>query len=105
MSDLTRAVLLDGDAEHEASPEGDAARTTPCTCGCDLVRGHGTRIGGHDYYSARGRCVQCGTDHGELRAYVATLFGIEEDRRVLEYGRCRVYDGERVYDIGEEVSA
>ena len=104
MSDyLRRAVLLVDGTEHEATPEGDAARTTPCACGCDLVRGRGTHIGGHDYYSARGCCTRCGADRGELRSYVSTIFGLEEDQRVLSHGRCRVYDGDGAYDIGEEV--
>lgn len=87
-----RAVLLTPDgAEHEATPAGEAATTTPCTCGSDEVRGAGCHIGGHDYYSAQALCVGCGANRGELRAYVGTIFGLTEDRALFEHGRCRVY--------------
>ena len=44
----------------------------------------------HDTYYSDAHCVACGTHVGELRAKVETIFGIEEDTRVL-HGRCRVY--------------
>jgi len=45
---------------------------------------------GHDTYTAPARCVACGERVGALQVQVSTLFGLEEDERVL-YGRCRVY--------------
>ena len=60
-------------------------------CKADLVvAGAKRRIGGHDFYSAEAGCVACDTYVGELRLKVSTIFGLEEDERVLS-GRCRVY--------------
>lgn len=44
----------------------------------------------HDTYVAPAFCVGCGNGRGTLRVKVDTLFGIEEDERVL-HGRWRVY--------------
>ena len=44
----------------------------------------------HDRYIGAGRCVSCDADLGTVTVRVDTIFGIEEDRRVLD-GRCRVY--------------
>ena len=44
----------------------------------------------HDTYRADGHCTACGGNVGVIRAKVSTLFGIEEDERVLG-GRARVY--------------
>lgn len=61
---------------------------------CDVaplvVTGTERRIGGHDYYEAKAHCIACTRQVGTLRAYVPTIFGLEEDERVLN-GRCRVY--------------
>lgn len=54
------------------------------------VGGSGRRIGGHDYYLSTAGCLNCGTVVGELKLTVSTIFGLEEDERVL-CGRCRVY--------------
>lgn len=54
------------------------------------VGGAKKRIGGHDYYQAEAGCLNCEAYVGELRLYVSTLFGLEEDERVLR-GRARVY--------------
>lgn len=54
------------------------------------VGGAKKRIGGHDFYTAEAGCLNCGTFVGELRLYVSTLFGLEEDERVLS-GRVKVY--------------
>lgn len=43
----------------------------------------------HDTYDANVHC-SCGAKLGQLRVEVSTIFGIEEDGRVL-HGRCRVY--------------
>lgn len=45
---------------------------------------------GHDTYSAPARCVLCGERVGTLVVKMDTLFGLEEDERVL-HGRARVY--------------
>ncbi len=44
----------------------------------------------HDTYEASAHCVQCKTRVGTLRVKMNTLFGLEEDERVLN-GMCRVY--------------
>jgi hypothetical protein len=70
--------------------------TSPCPhCGdapCSVVGG-GRSISDCDrYYLAAGRCLDCGGSLGEIRVYMETLFGLEEDEAVL-HGRARVYDG------------
>lgn len=50
----------------------------------------GTVARGHDTYTANAGCLVCGIPSGQLVARVDTIFGIEEDERVL-MGRCRVY--------------
>lgn len=50
----------------------------------------GTLTRGHDTYTADAGCVGCKVVTGKLIITVNTLFGIEEDERVLN-GRCRVY--------------
>lgn len=54
------------------------------------VAGAKMRIGGHDFYTAEAGCISCGAYLGELRAYISTIFGLEEDRRVLSSG-VRIY--------------
>jgi hypothetical protein len=41
-------------------------------------------------YEAEGYCCACKAHVGRIRAEVNTLFGVREDRAVLQ-GRCRVY--------------
>ncbi len=69
----------------------------PITCpapGCGTVITNqfqgGEMTHDHDTYYAVVRCSGCGGRLGQLRAEVSTIFGIEEDARVLG-GRCRVY--------------
>jgi hypothetical protein len=60
-------------------------------CGKNGVAGRDKRIEGHDVYAANGGCADCKIITGVVRAKVfSTLFGLEEDERVLN-GRCRVY--------------
>lgn len=57
------------------------------------VRGLGMTIdpnASHDTYRADAVCYSCGAPAGVLRVKMSTIFGIEEDERVLN-GRCRVY--------------
>jgi hypothetical protein len=44
----------------------------------------------HDTYYAHAICCKCGAPVGQMKTVVSTIFGIEEDERVL-FGRCRVY--------------
>lgn len=50
----------------------------------------GTMVRGHDTYTSDAGCVACKLVTGKLVVTVSTLFGVEEDERVLG-GRCRVY--------------
>ena len=54
------------------------------------VQGDNNSIESRDTYRADARCLSCGETIGVLRVRVSTIFGIEEDGRVLN-GRCRVY--------------
>ena len=54
------------------------------------VVGDGIADRTHDEYRAHARHRGCGKHVGRLIAHVSTIFGIEEDERVLN-GRPRVY--------------
>lgn len=54
------------------------------------AQGAGDRQRGHDTIDERCRCLECGAIVGRIVVTVDTIFGIEEDERVLN-GRCRVY--------------
>lgn len=109
---MTRCVLIIAGTAHPLRVVPDTNRAEAgiaCpVCGEPLlVVGNGPRPGGHDYYTAEGFCAACvrAADDlaardpaarpivkpvGEIRAYVGTIFGVEEDERVL-HGRARVY--------------
>jgi hypothetical protein len=55
-----------------------------------IVRGLGVDSHDHDTYQARARHLGCDAVIGALRTKVDTIFGIEEDERVLA-GPWRVY--------------
>lgn len=57
--------------------------------GPTYVGGKGMRRA-HDYYQSDAYTMCCLTPLGTMRAYMSTLFGLEEDERVTA-GRCRVY--------------
>ena len=61
-------------------------------CGVEpfKAKGRGVSSKDHDSYYAEADCVDCGKFVGTIRAKMDTLFGIEEDERVLS-GRYRVY--------------
>lgn len=54
------------------------------------VQGGNMRVDDFDTYAADAVCVSCRDRVGTIRAQVSTIFGIEEDTRVL-HGRPRVY--------------
>jgi len=56
------------------------------TCGGDKVAGRARRIENHDTYAAEAGCVACRKIIGTIRVKVSTLFGIEEDERVMSMG-------------------
>lgn len=56
------------------------------------VKGTGKRPGLDDRsYEADAVAMCCGARVGTIRAAVETIFGVREDRAVLEFGRARVY--------------
>lgn len=61
-----------------------------CACGSELVGGTGKQIENRDTYRAEALCGKCREPRGVLRAQVETVFGLEEDERVLA-GPWRVY--------------
>ena len=70
----------------------DYVTTTDCCsqCGSQTIRGVDPTHD-HDTYKSKALCAN-GHPRGYLFARVETIFGIEEDERVLN-GRCRVYQG------------
>lgn len=55
------------------------------------VHGRGKRIGDDDrHYVSDAFCHTCSERIGTIKAFPSTIFGLEEDERIL-YGRCRVY--------------
>jgi hypothetical protein len=61
-------------------------------CGAEPfgARGLGRRIAAHDTYAADAVATCCGKHVGELRVTLGTIFGLEEDERVLT-GPWKVY--------------
>ncbi len=92
-------TTLDGKAHEAKLPYDGAAHVDVggvlCPhCGMPLrVRGTDCRIDSFDTYRADAVCagVECGRRVGDLLVRLSTLFGIEEDERVLWHGRARVY--------------
>jgi len=90
-----RVILVTADGRSVPLRAEPTRAVAACRCpSCErplFVRGDGRRVSRCDrYYVARGYCTECDALVGEIRAYPATLFGIEEDERVLN-GRTRVY--------------
>lgn len=54
------------------------------------VAGKNLRIESHDTYASDGLALCCMKRLGTIRAVMSTIFGLEEDERVLN-GRPRVY--------------
>jgi hypothetical protein len=90
-----KVTLVYKSRTYKVTPNGERARlAAQCPlCGaepCDVV-GTGMTIGSDDrHYRASAVALCCDRPLGELRAYPDTLFGLEEDERVL-HGRPRVY--------------
>lgn len=90
-------LLIRNGATHSARVPYDGADHVTVKGLCPLcgaadfrVRGQGIHTTTHDTHLARAVSVCCGVDVGELRVTMSTIFGIEEDGRVL-HGRPRVY--------------
>jgi hypothetical protein len=54
------------------------------------AQGVGPQDTGHDTVESACKCVECGEIVGRIRVRMSTIFGLEEDARVIN-GRCRVY--------------
>ena len=90
---MTITVTRDGKKLKAKLPHpqcGFVEVSVPCACGSVQVRGTGIRETTHDTYVADAVCCGCGRSAGVMRTKVSTVFGIEEDSRVLN-GRMRVY--------------
>lgn len=76
--------------------EGAGIATGTCPgCGCHpfVVAGHSVvQLGGGRSRSC-GQCLSCADPAGHIYAEPDTIFGAEEDRVVLDFGRARVYGG------------
>lgn len=81
------ATLPHHDADHVIVPGACPA----CKASPFAVAGvAGSMVEGHDTMTSSAGCTSCKAVLGQLVVTVATLFGIHEDRAVLQ-GRCRVY--------------
>ena len=85
----------DGDLKCKLPHDGAVAVDVELACpGCKVepmaVRTDEREIEGHDTYVGTAYCCACKTVVGQLRVKMSTVFGLEEDERVLN-GRPRVY--------------
>jgi hypothetical protein len=80
---------------RSVTPDGGAGIAEGACPGCNVrpfhVVGGGMRNIDDRTVRANGRCQSCGDAVGYIYAERATVFGAEEDRAVLEFGRARVY--------------
>ncbi len=95
MSVKAITLTVQQDDVRKVESRGDAALAEGACPKCKatpfMIAGGGQRIEGHDTYAADGACLSCRKPIGVIRAKVSTLFGLEEDERVLYHGRARVY--------------
>ena len=93
---MTITCTIDGTPHPAriASPSATFATVeTACPhCEHDPLRasGHGVCVDGHAAYTADAFCFDCGKRVGTLRVQVSTIFGIEEEERVMS-GPWKVY--------------
>jgi hypothetical protein len=85
----------DGIEQRNVRSLGGTAEADGACPGCNavpfLVVGGGMQNIDDRTVRANGRCQSCGDAVGYIYAERATIFGAEEDRAVLEFGRARVY--------------
>lgn len=84
----TRKLTLAFKGVDHADAEGDCP-----LCGAKAfgVAGANMRVDSHDTYASDAFSTCCKRPAGTIYARVSTVFGIEEDERMLKYGRARVY--------------
>lgn len=85
-------VVLDAELPYPHADHVTADMFCPsCKAAAPLkVSGKGNHIESHDTYAARAVALCCRKEIGTIRATMSTIFGVEEDERVLN-GRARVY--------------
>ena len=92
---MTFTVTVAGlTATVDSSDHGQVVVGTACShCREPLkARGKGRRIAASNRaYEADAICVACGGEVGLMVVEISTIFGLEEDERVLLASRCRVY--------------
>lgn len=91
---MTITISIEGKAypakpPYETATFADVGGGWKCRCGSSRTSGRGMHHD-HDTYRSTGHCTDCGVELGPIVAKVSTIFGIEEDERVL-HGRARVY--------------
>jgi hypothetical protein len=84
------------DKRSVSSEVGSLVATADGACpGCSampfLVKASGSHIHDRDTLRFGGVCAGCGDNVGWIYLTLDTIFGSEEDRAVLEFGRARVY--------------
>lgn len=92
------AIHIEGETEpREASLPDRSSSFVVASGACPLCRhaplhasGSGEQVTGHDTITSACVCRTCDKRIGSIVVTMDSLFGIEEDRRVLN-GRCRVY--------------
>ena len=90
-----KITIVVGDGRHVATlPYAHAAHAEIVACphcgdAPGKVAGSGVTHHDHDTYYARGAMLCCGATVA-IETKTETIFGIDEDERVL-HGRCRVY--------------
>lgn len=97
-----RIVLVLDDGTEVEAVEEPSPTSAPFPCACPAckpskppspvrVAGRGKRANlDLNAYECDAVCIKCGAKIGLVRAFPSTIFGIDEDQRVLA-GRCRVY--------------
>ena len=86
---------FDGKLPFDNAPHFETNGTVCPHCGATNipVRGDGLHIESHDTYAADAihYAESCMKKIGTVRVKMSTIFGLEEDERVLVHGRARVY--------------
>lgn len=76
----------DGEVHRARRPHPDAVQVVcrrRCSCGSNGYCGKVRSVESHDTYRSDAMCHRCGAEAGVMRVKVSTLFGVEEDERVL----------------------
>ena len=89
-----------GKTYHVTKPEPGAPSATVPGATCPKCKAHPLQVQAagrgiyettYDTYVADAVCEDCGEPVGTLRVKMPTIFGIEEDERVILQSGCKVY--------------